>query len=436
MLATISIAPKQRTIHIDSGTTTFHLKALSVDDFNQWLNCIRARRSDTSADLWNDTDNAAGIQSAISLVPDLITTQDDTFERNHQLVASTLNDIDYEIKNLVLIAKEIGHLLHYDSINELSVLQQQQQQQQTPLPPPLHSNNSNGSSSSMKLIRFPFMRGSSSNNIPDEHKNTTTTAFSSQLACLENLNTSIKSLIEQRDKLSTAYYDNYESHTSIPVNPLEIPSRTGTGFLSHRSASFYSYSAQSDQFFDAEDFLLNEDNESMYGSIVIDSEDEEYHDKDGDDDIQENTNPTTHIQRRTKLPHPVAVQNISVLGILRKNIGKDLSTISMPISLNEPINLLQRLCEELEYSELLDKAASLSSSMDRLMYVTTFAISGYAATQYRIGRKPFNPLMSETYECIRPDRGFRFIAEKVSHYPNVMAVSFLLLSLLIICIDI
>jgi hypothetical protein len=139
-----------------------------------------------------------------------------------------------------------------------------------------------------------------------------------------------------------------------------------------------------------------------------------------------NSNSYSHelIARRIRLPYPVAVKSISVLGILRKNIGKDLSTISMPISLNEPLNLLQRLCEELEYSELLDKAAIQTSSMDRLIYVTVFAISGYASSQYRIGRKPFNPLLSETYECIRPDKGFRFIAEKVSHHPNVMAVKY------------
>lgn len=415
MLATISIAPKQRTIHIDSGTTTFHLKALSADDFEQWLNCIRKRRSDTLTESWNDNDTMAnaGIQSAISLVPDIITTQDDTFERNHQVVASALNDLDGEIRNLALIAKDLSQL--YSDASSDSLVSQQQQQ---PVPPPLHSHSSNGSSTSIKLMRFPFMRGSSSNSIPDDHK--PVSVSSSHRASLDKLNASIKSLIEQRDRLSTAYYDNYESCINAPVNPLEIPSRTGTGFRSHRSASFYSYSAQSDQYFDAEDVLLNEDNESTYGSIVIDSEDEEYQEKNtlGDTIL---AIPT--IQRRTKLPHPVAVRNISVLGILRKNIGKDLSTISMPISLNEPINLLQRLCEELEYTELLDKAATLSSSMDRLMYVTAFAISGYAATQYRIGRKPFNPLMSETYECIRPDRGFRFIAEKVSHYPNVMAVS-------------
>lgn len=134
------------------------------------------------------------------------------------------------------------------------------------------------------------------------------------------------------------------------------------------------------------------------------------------------------VSRRKRLPHPVAVKSISVLGILRKNIGKDLSTISMPVNLNEPLNLLQRLCEELEYSELLEKAAIKSSSMDRLIYVTLFAISGYASSQYRIGRKPFNPLLGETYECIRPDKGFRFIAEKVSHHPNVMAVKYSLLT--------
>lgn len=32
-------------------------------------------------------------------------------------------------------------------------------------------------------------------------------------------------------------------------------------------------------------------------------------------------------------------------------------------------------------------------------------------------------MMTETYECIRPDKGFRFISEKVSHNPLIIAVS-------------
>ena len=37
------------------------------------------------------------------------------------------------------------------------------------------------------------------------------------------------------------------------------------------------------------------------------------------------------------------------------------SQVSMPVVLNEPIGMLQRLCEELEYSELLDKVRSTAN---------------------------------------------------------------------------
>jgi hypothetical protein len=38
-----------------------------------------------------------------------------------------------------------------------------------------------------------------------------------------------------------------------------------------------------------------------------------------------------------------------------------------------------------------------------------------------LSKKPFNPLLGETYENIREDKGFRFISEKVSHHPPIMA---------------
>lgn len=125
--------------------------------------------------------------------------------------------------------------------------------------------------------------------------------------------------------------------------------------------------------------------------------------------------------RRAKLPSPAVADPGSALSVFRKNVGKDLSTIAMPISMNEPLNMLQKACEELEYSELLDKASTLEDALDRLLYVTVFSISCYASSQYRTGRKPFNPMMTETYENIRPDRGFRFISEKVSHNPLIIA---------------
>lgn len=59
--------------------------------------------------------------------------------------------------------------------------------------------------------------------------------------------------------------------------------------------------------------------------------------------------------------------NISLWNILRNNIGKDLSKVAMPVELNEPLNTLQRLCEELEYSELLDKAAHTPNPFERMV---------------------------------------------------------------------
>ncbi|XP_075238108.1 oxysterol-binding protein-related protein 6-like isoform X2 [Lycorma delicatula] len=124
--------------------------------------------------------------------------------------------------------------------------------------------------------------------------------------------------------------------------------------------------------------------------------------------------------RRTKLPAPRPnTEGLSLWNLLCKNIGKDLSQVSMPVALNEPLNMLQRLCEDLEYSELLDKASELSDPYERMVYVAAFAVSSYGSSYFRAGSKPFNPLLGETYECIREDKGFRFIAEQVSHHPPV-----------------
>uniref|UniRef100_A0A671L4Q2 Oxysterol-binding protein n=1 Tax=Sinocyclocheilus anshuiensis TaxID=1608454 RepID=A0A671L4Q2_9TELE len=127
-------------------------------------------------------------------------------------------------------------------------------------------------------------------------------------------------------------------------------------------------------------------------------------------------------QRRSCLPSPSPnTSNISLWNILKNNIGKDLSKVAMPVQLNEPLNTLQRLCEELEYSELLDKAAHTQDPFERMVYIATFAVSGYASSYYRAGGKPFNPVLGETYECDRPDKGFGFVAEQVSHHPPISA---------------
>uniref|UniRef100_A0A8B9KPN0 Oxysterol-binding protein n=1 Tax=Astyanax mexicanus TaxID=7994 RepID=A0A8B9KPN0_ASTMX len=126
--------------------------------------------------------------------------------------------------------------------------------------------------------------------------------------------------------------------------------------------------------------------------------------------------------RRTVLPaHSADNSHIGILSILYNNIGKDLSRVSMPVALNEPVNFLQRVSEELEYSQLLDIANQIDDPYQRMVYVAVFSISGYAWASWRNRYKPFNPVLGETYESVREERGFRYVAEQVSHHPPVSA---------------
>ncbi|XP_039972538.1 oxysterol-binding protein-related protein 6-like [Xiphias gladius] len=130
----------------------------------------------------------------------------------------------------------------------------------------------------------------------------------------------------------------------------------------------------------------------------------------------------TDTGRRTTLPAPGSDNShIGIMAILYNNIGKDLSRVSMPVALNEPLSLLQRLSEELEYSELLDIANQIDDPYERMVYVAAFSISGYAWASWRYRYKPFNPVLGETYESHREDRGFSYISEQVCHHPPISA---------------
>ncbi|XP_061557070.1 oxysterol-binding protein-related protein 7-like isoform X2 [Phycodurus eques] len=132
--------------------------------------------------------------------------------------------------------------------------------------------------------------------------------------------------------------------------------------------------------------------------------------------------PVSDTGHRTRIPAPgTDNSHIGIMNILYNNIGKDLSRVSMPVALNEPLSLLQRMSEELEYSELLDIANHTDDPYERMVFVAAFSISGYAWASWRYRYKPFNPVLGETYESHREDRGFRYMSEQVSHHPPISA---------------
>ena len=137
--------------------------------------------------------------------------------------------------------------------------------------------------------------------------------------------------------------------------------------------------------------------------------------------------PITSTPLRRRTVPAATMMPPSLIGFLRKNVGKDLSSVAMPVSANEPLSLLQRVAEQLEYSSLLDRASEQKAPTQRLLYVAAFAVSQFSMNRIRERaiRKPFNPMLGETFELVRGEKevpgGFRLLVEKISHRPVRMA---------------
>nr|XP_056717378.1 oxysterol-binding protein-related protein 6 isoform X2 [Euleptes europaea] len=267
------------------------------------------------------------------------------------------------------------------------------------------------------------------------------TGHNTQLTRLrQSLSQALNQNAELRSRLNRIHSESVICDQVVSVNIIPSPDEASEQIhvslpLSQQvsNESRLSMSESISEFFDAQEVLL-----SASSSENEASDDESYISDVSDNISEDNTSVADNISRqilngeltggafrngrRTCLPSPCPdTSNINLWNILRNNIGKDLSKVSMPVELNEPLNTLQHLCEELEYSELLDKAAESDDPYERMVLIAAFATSGYASTYYRAGSKPFNPVLGETYETIREDKGFRFFAEQVSHHPPISA---------------
>ena len=67
--------------------------------------------------------------------------------------------------------------------------------------------------------------------------------------------------------------------------------------------------------------------------------------------------------RRERLPTPKQREkSVSLWSIIKECVGKDLSRVCLPVFFNEPLSSLQRIAEEMEYSELLDEVCTRAPS--------------------------------------------------------------------------
>uniref|UniRef100_A0A9I9DN37 Oxysterol-binding protein-related protein 3C n=1 Tax=Cucumis melo TaxID=3656 RepID=A0A9I9DN37_CUCME len=88
--------------------------------------------------------------------------------------------------------------------------------------------------------------------------------------------------------------------------------------------------------------------------------------------------------------------------MMHKYIGSDVtSMVTLPVIIFEPMTMIQKMAELMEYSHLLNLADECEDP-----YMRTW--------------KPFNPILGETYELTNHN-GITFLSEQVSHHPPMSA---------------
>ncbi|GJQ09143.1 hypothetical protein GpartN1_g6651.t1 [Galdieria partita] len=122
-------------------------------------------------------------------------------------------------------------------------------------------------------------------------------------------------------------------------------------------------------------------------------------------------------------------QNMSFFRIVRevfKDVrkGGDLTSISVPASLLEPVSACEKVTRIMQRGELLQEIISCQDPLERFLQVVRFILSGLPKEKF--SKKPYNPILGETFQCAfeHRDGGGRtfLISEQVSHHPPITAV--------------
>ncbi|KAL2148369.1 hypothetical protein VTH82DRAFT_2289 [Thermothelomyces myriococcoides] len=469
-LAAIAADERRREITIDSGAEIWHLKASSAKEFTDWARALEraskiARGLESSASETAAPEPQDNNVTASQAAPATRNTQQEEEDRDWQHVESLVSRIVGTRDALRRLVKDLAdekrprssHGAHLSpnastvpedsdgyfaaQADKRSFWKRKASGTSSPMMTPQSSQAPPGSSlavppSPAAGVQAP--NGSKSYGALQEDRERDT--YESCAALLKDLDSVV---VEFSTLLSSS------KRRRMPLQAAAAPARR----------SIESSTSTVEEFFDAEAgeldkstnqvMLIDHQSEEEEGTTGSDAEEVSIHESSSVSSVDEDESrptgdgvgslfptkpkaltplPITEAVTRRKTIPPAKVAPPSLIAFVRKNVGKDLSTISMPVSANEPISLLQRVAEQLEYAQLLDEAARQSQAHQRLLRVAAFAISQFSngRAKERAIRKPFNPLLGETFELIRTENevpgGFRLLVEKVSHRPVRLAM--------------
>lgn len=378
--ASVTSSMRHGTIHVDSGSSVFHLKALSPQDFEAWRSHLR------------------------TFIPERPVG---SLQRLYVSNGSDLQAIDLT---------EV-----WTRLDQTSALVEDLATHSTAL-------KNKGSSAADAIMGALGAKSNGKDDVAAFH------ATAEKLVTeFEQLKTEIESKIPRVDQnAGTMRSMSGSSDISGFGGSMSRSKRMSVSSLATTgtdSAIFYDADSHGEELFMDDDAKgYDEGNTSRSESSDAEGTDSEAEESQQDTDETRTLSDSGAggggkvVQYRKKLPAKVSGDEVSLFSMLKKNVGKDLSTISFPVSFNCPLSLLQAAAEEYEYaSDLLDRAGRCEDWVERICLVGAFAVSGYASTKLRASRKPFNPLLGETFECVREDKHWKFLAEKVVHQPPVVA---------------
>lgn len=453
-LAAIAADERRREISIDSGAEVWHLKASNVKEFNEWARALErasriARGLEALPGEPSSRETSAAVVAPSLGSPDTQQERDREWQQVEALVSRVVGTRD-ALRRLVKDiaahkqASPQGGGSTYLSPGAPS-LSEESESYFTPMPD-----------------KKPFWKRKASSSTLTPHALSPPTPGSAR---------TVNGEASKRPSKGPAHEEpNMHGHCESLLRDLDSVVREFSALLAKSKRrrmpaplsatsrhSFESTASTAEEFFDAEagepgsqSQLMKIDNHSEEDGPLSDGDEAEItHDSSSESSVAEDEEyaagglagdlhppkpkslaplPINEpVKRRTTIP-PATVQPPSLIAFVRKNVGKDLSTISMPVSANEPTSLLQRSAEQLEYADLLTLASQQPSPRDRLLYVAAFAVSQFSGgrAKERAVRKPFNPLLGETYELLRTEKevpgGFRLLVEKVSHRPVRLAM--------------
>eukprot|EP00127_Corallochytrium_limacisporum_P006658 Clim_evm37s232 gene=Clim_evmTU37s232 len=172
---------------------------------------------------------------------------------------------------------------------------------------------------------------------------------------------------------------------------------------------------------------LNEEDSTQYMDTEIADDAESW-----DDDSTSPGKMSKYVENRADLVDVVQAQeeelqeeSKSLIWILAKQvrIGQDLSKVVLPTFILEPRSFLEKVSDFFTHCDFLSRAAA-SKGEDRLLNVVRWFLSGFYLKPRGV-KKPYNPILGETFRCCWDDpvsnaKTF-YVSEQVSHHPPVSA---------------